>query len=221
MSRIKAVIFDLDGTLIDTREIIFQAYQHAMRENGHPEPSRQQISDLVGTKLEDAYKILAPGNSQPILVKSHRKFTADNINLVRRFDKITETVEAVKSRGIKVAIWTGRGNHTIEMLRMCGIDPEMFLSIVQAGDYDKPKPDPEGLLLTLEKIHSKAAESIMVGDARLDIIAAKRAEVLAAVGVSYGFASREELEKAGAEYILDSLDDFMELIDKIEQYHSS
>lgn len=215
MPKIEAVIFDVDGTLVDTSEYIIQAYEHTLKHHGLPKRTREEIASQIGRKLEDCYAFLAPGAEERALIDIHRAFQNENLALVKPFDSCNDVLEILATER-KLAIFTSRKN-ILPSLEVAGIDTSLFAEVIDANMFEKGKPDPEGIHLILGRISLDPAQVVMVGDAGVDILAGKNAQVAATIGLTHGFGTRPELEIAGADYILDSLDTLPPLLKTIEQ----
>jgi len=97
-------------------------------------------------------------------------------------------------------------------------DIDQYLDVlVSASDIAKHKPDPEGIDLALSRLKVRPEEAIMVGDMATDIQAAQAAKLAATVGITHGMGSKQSLDAAGADYIIDSLTDLSAVLAKIEQ----
>jgi phosphoglycolate phosphatase-like HAD superfamily hydrolase len=212
---IKAVVFDIDGTLVDTSEFIFQAYEHTLAAYNFPARSRADIASQIGRKIEECYAFLAPGGDFPDLIKTHGEFQSQNVDLVQPFKNAVSMIDQLKSAGLKICLWTGRRHYVPQSLEAAGLRPDVFDCIVDGGMITKGKPDPEGFLVALKQLKTTANETIMVGDAGLDMAAAKAAGANAVIGITHGFGTKEELERAEADYIVDSLKDVKTTIFRI------
>ena len=215
MSKIEAVVFDVDGTLVDTSEFIVQAHEYALKHHNLSVRTREEIMSQVGKKLEDCYAFLAPGEDIERLMETHRGFQAENLSLVRPFEHAADILAHLRGQDIRLALFTSR--KSVEpSLEISGVDPKLFEVILDANGVEKGKPDPEGLLSIMGKLGVTASSVVMVGDAAVDIQAGKNANVAATVGLTHGFGTQKELESAGADYILDSLESLPRLINEIE-----
>lgn len=204
MSKIKAVIFDVDGTLVDTSEFIFQAYEHSLKKHGH-KSNRVKIASQIGKKLEDCYAFLAPDGDHLQLIDTHRIFQEENVALVKAFEYCDAMLETLRDQGLRLALYTSRANHVEASLRFAGLDPKIFEVILEGSMVSKGKPDPEGVELILAKMKLEPKEVAMVGDAGVDILLGKNAGLAKTVGITHGFGAREELKNAKPDYIIDSL----------------
>jgi HAD superfamily hydrolase (TIGR01509 family) len=214
MSRkLQAVVFDLDGTLVDSSEFIFAAYEHVLARHNLPARTRVEIASQIGKKIEDCYAFLAPeagANVQP-LIEAHREFQSANLALIRPFARVNEVLDELRGSGLKTALLTSRVHALREALRAAGINPDEFDAIVDATMVKRGKPHPEGLEKVLKLLSMKPEQTIMVGDAAPDIQAGHAAGAAATVGVTHGFGTSRELEAAGADYLLDSLAELPQL----------
>lgn len=217
MSKIKAVVFDIDGTLLDTSEYIYQAFEHVTQKHNFPKPNREAIASQIGKKLEECYAFLAPDSNFELMHASHNDFQTLNLALIRAFDNVTDILQSIKRDGIKIGLWTGRVHNVVESLEFGGLDLALFDCIVDASVTPKGKPDPSGLLATLDLLGAKPDTAIMIGDAGLDIEAGKAAGVMATVGITHGFGTIEEIKKANPDYIIESIDYLLNIVRKLSK----
>lgn len=212
-STIQAVVFDADGTLVDTKEFIFQAYEYSTRRNGYKVPTRAEIATQIGKRIEECYAAFAPGADYEKLIADHIAFQSENLSLIQPYDNATQVVADLRARGIKVVLWTSRRAHVKIALKLTGFETNSFDAIVDATMVDVGKPNPEGLFLGLKLVNVEPSASVMIGDAPVDIEAGKRANVAATIGVTYGFGERGKLGSAGADYLADSLQEIPKILD--------
>lgn len=205
MPRVEAVIFDVDGTLVDTSNWIMSAYEHALSHHKLPARSREEIASQVGKRLEDCYAFLAPGAEHEALIDVHRAFQTDNIGLIKPFEHCNDILEELHGLGKKLALFISR-RRVLPSLEQAGIDVKLFDEVIDAIMVERGKPDPEGIELILGKLGLAAGSAVMVSDAAVDIIAGKAANGASTIGITHGFGTRIELESAQADYILGSLD---------------
>jgi phosphoglycolate phosphatase-like HAD superfamily hydrolase len=221
MSILKAVVFDIDGTLIDTREFILQAYQYAIGKHGYQVPERSQIAALIGRKIEECYAILVPGADPAPLIADHVAFQEQNISLVHPYDGVNELFDTLREMELKVVLWTGRREHVQTVLERCGFDRDSFAAFIDAPMVEKGKPDPEGLLMGLGVADIAPEAAMMVGDAVVDIEAGIRGGVAATVGITHGFGTRNDLVAARPDYIIDSLLELVPIVKVLAQKEST
>src|SRR3989338_7321624 len=113
MHGITTILFDIDGTLLDTREFILQAFEHALRTHEYEVPGREKISAQVGKHLEECYVALAGTRDRlQKLVESHKSFQDENFHLSVVFAGVRETLEYLRSKGYKIGAVTTRFKRT-------------------------------------------------------------------------------------------------------------
>ncbi|MEO5627517.1 MAG: HAD-IA family hydrolase [Candidatus Saccharimonadales bacterium] len=215
MPKIKAVVFDVDGTLIDSQEMVLKAYKHVAESHGVRPPTHDEIMVYMGKSVRDISSGLFPDHDPEIISKMSTGYVAENAHKVMAFSGLKELFDTLKNRGIKLAVVTGGDHNVHAVLKSHDIEQE-FTSIVHTGRITNSKPDPEGIRLALDECQVEPLNSVMIGDMSYDILAGRNAKVAATVGVTHGFGTKEDLEAAGADYILDSLSTIIEVIDRIE-----
>lgn len=209
MRDIKAVLFDIDGTLLDTTELLYQAFEYAIKSQNLKPPSRKQMSKVIGVSLENCYLTFAPSGDNQLLCKTHNEFQIKNSHLSKLFPKTTEVLKKLKRKGIKLAGITNRWRSTAEIsIKRSNLD--QYLEFINYRDgFTNIKPDPEMLHHAIEKLGVSKDEAIMVGDTAIDIKAAKDAGIKS-VGVTYGFLGKSIVELK-PDFIIDNIDELPEL----------
>ncbi|HET6402297.1 MAG TPA: HAD-IA family hydrolase [Candidatus Kapabacteria bacterium] len=210
LAGIRAVLFDIDGTLLDTFDFIYGAFEYAFTEHGLSPLSRERISELMGGPLEEVYRTMAPGSDPTLLAQSHRMFQSDNLRLVHLFPSTMEVLTELSRRGMKLSAITTRSLRTsIRSLELTGI-AKYFDIIISAEDVTFHKPHPEPLLKALQFLAVKPEEAIMVGDTRADIEAGRNAGTKT-VAALYGFGG-ERLRELDPDYAIEELKELLKLI---------
>ena len=212
---IKAVLFDLDGTLIDSTEYIYQAFEHTLGLNGFRPIPRTKIRHLIGRSLSDTYGTLVGPTKLAVLRRTHGQFQEQNFSLVKKFPATNKILSQLHRDGKVLAIVTSRNQYVFETLDVAKL-PHQYFSIVVGGlDVANHKPHPEAVMLALKKLKLNADQAVFVGDGAADMEAAKAADLAAAIGVTYGFGTKLNLQKAGADYLIDSITELPKLIESI------
>ncbi len=213
---IKLLIFDFDGTLADTHELIIQTNQEAMRRMGFPVLEDRVISRTIGLPLEEGILTMFPQLARedlPAWVKTYRTiFDELKTKIIPGlFPHVKETLEALHARGYVLTVASSRLSLSLnDFLRDMGIAP-FFSYVLGADNVSAAKPDPEPVLKTLRDLHFRADEALVVGDMPVDILMGKRAGAFTC-GVTYGNSDREALKKAGANHVLDDFGRLPEII---------
>ncbi len=212
---LKAVIFDLDGTLLDTLEDLSDSVNKMLSETGFPERSIDEIRQFVGNGMKKLVERSLPektGKSRfdECYTLFKEAYGKNMNNKTRPYDGITHCLEALKSSGIKTAVVSNKNDDAVKKLcRSYFGDLIDFSKGVTHGI--KPKPDPSAVNCTIEEMHLEKEDCIFVGDSDTDILTAKNAE-LKSIGVLWGFRDKNVLEKAGADFIVKIPEEIIDII---------
>ncbi|MFS0636584.1 pyrophosphatase PpaX [Mesobacillus foraminis] len=209
--KIDTVLFDLDGTLIDTNELIISSFLHTL---GHYYPGRYQRADVLpflGPSLKETFEALNPEGYEG-MIKTYREYNLSNHDLlVREFEGVNETVRKLKEENFKLGIVTTKLSDVVAMgLKLTGLD-EFFEVIVALDHVQNAKPDPEPINKALDLLGSTADTAMMVGDNHHDILAGKNAGTVT-VGVSWSIKGREHLAATHPDYILEKMPDILPIL---------
>ena len=193
---IRTVVFDLDGTLIDSLDLIVASYRHTMETHrGHRLPDQLWISG-VGTPLAVQMLEFASGQEEAdAMVETYQTHNlANHDRLVRPYPGIREAIETLRDRGIKLAIATSkRATATSMGLRACALPENWFEGVVTSEDVERPKPDAEPVRRALELCdESEPAMAVYVGDSVHDMKSGRAAGVTTAA-VLWGPNDRDTL----------------------------
>lgn len=212
MSAIEAVVFDADGTILDTRELIYQAYDHVLTKYGYDVPERKiMFEEVRGNRAEDTYKKLATRHDPDSMVVIHKKFQVERLDLWSAYEGLHDLLQGIKKAGLKIGLCTSRGKMVEMMLEHIKLK-DAFASIVHADMVENHKPHPEPLLKVIRELGVAAKKTVMVGDTDADIGAGKAVGVAFTIGMTHGVGTRELLETSGADYLVDHLDGVLPLI---------
>jgi HAD superfamily hydrolase (TIGR01549 family) len=221
---IKAVIFDLDGTIVDFN-IDFKAARaeviHLLTQQNLPSSLLSVNESLFITLKKVEKRMKENGKDEQEFVKLKEKVIA----VVERYEAkaaretnlilgILETLKTLRKMKLKIAIFTANGekstNHILRRFRL----RQFFDAIITRESVLAVKPDPVHLEAVLKALKVRPEEAIVVGDSVRDVECARRLKVLA-VGVTTGFSSIEELTRAGADYLASSSTDIPSLLQKL------
>lgn len=204
MSSIEGVVFDVDGTLIDTFEHIVQAFEIVLPEHGAT-ADRQAIAAVIGQTLQQCYESLHPQGDHAAMAARHHEVqqTPDMYALITVHEGLSEALYGLEQHGIARAVLTNRSRHSIDLIfSHLGIRDD-FEVIVTPQDVTEPKPDPEGLLVVASKLNIAVSQLAMVGDTAIDVTTGKNAQAGKTIGLTHGFGSKESIKQAGADVIID------------------
>lgn len=206
---IKAVLFDFDGTLLNTNDLIFASYEYAFRKVLGRSITDEEIHDLYGKPL---YSSLAKyGEAQDALCDTYREFNESHHDeLVKKFRGAAEGVRIFKDSGIKTAVVTSKRRYTLDKgIRILGLE-NYFDVLITPDCTEQHKPHPEPVLKACELLGVSPEEALMVGDSVYDFECGKRAGVMLA-GVNYS-TTRDALLEYSPLYMVDTLEDLAKTV---------
>lgn len=202
----KGIIFDLDGTLLDTLEDLADSFNHALEENGFPAHPVEAYRYFVGNGAQKAVERALPDLSRKdkIIDKVLTEFKTwyDRHYHIKSapYQGIMETLDELQKMNFNLAVLSNKPH---EFTGKCvqHYFPDIF-DLVQGHRYDFPrKPEPASTKHILEALELTAEQTLFVGDTRTDIETAKNGGLMS-VGVAWGFRGEAELKAAGADYII-------------------
>lgn len=211
----KIAIFDFDGTIADTNKGILKTYQETLRRLGLPNEPDDKITAAIGLPLRGVLKAISAGMTDELAeqgAKIYRSIFNDiAVPHITLFPGVKETLEAIRSRGMKLAIATSRGNDSLRFLaEHLGITG-MFDGMFGEECVSNHKPAPDLVNLILETYGISKDEAIVIGDTTFDI-GMGNAAGCRTCGVTIGNHSREKLLTAQPTYIVDSFSEVLEVL---------
>lgn len=215
MGAIKAVLLDVDGTLLNTREFVFQAFEHTFRAHKLPKKRREEINLVMGRPLEECYQELAPSTDPQHLCETHKLFQDRNLQLSSPFPNTRKTLISLKKGGLKIAAVTNRSRRSSKKTLKTADLFDYINVIVAAEDVKNHKPSPEPLLKALGILEIDPKEAVMVGDTIMDIVAGKNAGVKETIGVTYGFGGRKIVE-SNPDFIVNDIAQVIPILDQLK-----
>jgi HAD superfamily hydrolase (TIGR01509 family) len=208
----RAVLFDIDGTLVDTNYLHALAWRRVFVERGELEITTARIHRLVGMGTDELLETLC-GRPRPEL-KDERARQFDALKPeIRAFPRAGDLLRAVKERGIRVVLATSAEKSDLDSLREAIDADDAIDAVTSAEEVEGAKPAPDLFCVALELAGTAAEDTVVVGDTVWDVKAAKRAG-LPCVAVTSGGICRSELEAAGAVAVYD---DVAALLDDLDE----
>lgn len=201
----KAVIFDLDGTLLNTLDGLKNSTNYALETLGYTQHSTENIRKFVGNGVSKLIERAIPGGKSNLdfetclkLFKKH--YSETMLQSTKPYAGIIELLNALMQKNIKIAVLSNKFDAAVKQL--CG---KYFSGLIDiaVGESEKtpPKPNPQGVLSILQYFNLTADDVIFVGDSEVDVKTAKNASI-PCIGVLWGFREKEILEKEGADVII-------------------
>ena len=209
--KFKGILFDLDGTVLDTSGMIVASFQHTFKVHYGIELPPEKIHQFFGKTMLDAMQVLAPDKDPEILIHTYRQHQLAHEHQMDIFPFVKETLSALELMGIKMAIVTSRRKETaIKGLKKFGID-HYFPTVIGAYQCTKHKPDPQPLHMALEILGLQADECMMVGDSPADLAGGHNAGMKTAA-VKWTYMDWKCLMQENPEYILETMTDLKKII---------
>ncbi len=211
----RLVVFDMDGTLIDSQRVILAAMAGAFAWAGHPCPSDAAVLAIVGLSLPEAMAALAPHLPEPetLALASHYR----EAFIARRADGAEDAAAAplypgaraaldrlAAKPGLLLGIATGKARPGLDQI-LALHDLGSYFTTLQTADAHPSKPHPSMLHAALAGTGVEPGRAVMVGDTEFDIVMG-RAAGLRTIGVAWGYHPRTRLEAAGADHVIDRFD---------------
>ena len=210
---LKAALFDFDGTLVDTTELIYQSMRHASGEVLGREISREILMANVGQPLPRQMELLSAEHAGALL-DSYRLHNEENHDaLIQEFPRVEESLARLHSAGVRVGVVTSKRRFSVDMaLKTFPGLGEVVDAWVTMEDTTEHKPRPEPLLKGLELLGNAPREqAAYVGDSPFDVAAAKAAGVRS-VAVSWGAFSEDALRAAEPDHLVPDLDSAVDVL---------
>lgn len=214
MNPITTVLFDFDGTIMNTNDVIIQSWQHLFRTVEGKERPLEEITRTFGEPLFVTMEKIMPGLTVEEGVAIYRSFMTENfLQMIHPFPGMTELLQILKEKNYKTGLVTSRVGHTTrEGLAEFDLLP-YFDTVVTCDDTDKHKPDPEPLLIAMRRLDSRPEETLMVGDSTFDIESARSAGVRSVlVGWQMALTEEEIQGETGPDHVIASAEDLLLLL---------
>lgn len=213
---IKAIVFDLDGTLLDTVPDIAAALNRALAACGLPTHDQKTVETFLGNGIRDAVNKATPPNTDAatidrVLDLYRDDYVAHCTEKTRLYDGVRETINTFAARGMKMAVLSNKTEATAQKI-VSHFFPEGQFTAVFGRVPDRPlKPHPDAAAPVFAALEFPAECIAYVGDSNTDILFAKAVGMLP-IATPWGYRSREELVEAGATLIAETPSDLKHLI---------
>jgi len=209
---INTLLFDLDGTLIDTNELILQSFLHTF-EKYLPDRkfTREDILPFNGPPLIETFSSIDPERAEEMMAEYRRFNHEKHDELVTEFPGVFETIQTLKEKGFKIGVVTTKLRSTVNMgLKLTKLD-QFFDVVVTLDDVKNPKPDPEPVFLALQQLDSTPEEAIMIGDNYQDIVSGQNAGTKTA-GVAWSHKGKDFLMEYKPDFMLENMSDLLDIV---------
>ena len=215
---IKAVIWDLDGTLLNTLDDLAASVNAALAMNGMPLRSTEEVRAFVGNGIRNLMMRAVPGGeANPAFDKALEDFTrhygAHSRDRTRPYDGILEMLDRLSAAGVKHAIVSNKIDFAVKALSRAYFGERMCAAIGDDPSRAR-KPAPDSVLAAMREMGVTAQETVYVGDSDVDVLTARNAGV-PCVAVLWGFRDEACLRAAGAGRLAHTPDELREIIERL------
>jgi len=216
---IRSVIFDMDGTLLDTLDMIAECNNKVFKKYGFPERKKEEYRKFVGDGMKTLMlRALPQGTDEETVLKLMKEvldlYHETGVGSIPPYDGIIEMLDELVKRDIKISILTNK-EHKYAILNAQTILGQYKFEAIIGDREGKPlKPAPDGVFEISEITGVPLNETVFVGDMKADILTGKNGGVIT-VGCLWGFGQKEDLEKLGAGILIDHPTELIDFIDSL------
>ncbi|MCQ2196703.1 MAG: HAD family hydrolase [Bacteroidaceae bacterium] len=212
----KAILFDFDGTLVDSAPGIVKTMEQTFIKMGVTVPSENKMRATIGLPLRLALQQLGNLNEEEAdkATETYRElFPTFEVEYIKVFEGVIDTLSLLRDKSIRMAIVTSRDRHSLELVaEKRGLMP-FFETCVTGADGFRPKPAPDMVLALLDRMELQPDEALVVGDTTFDIGMGNSASC-PTLAVTYGNHTREKLTSENPTFIIDSFGEIIDIISK-------
>lgn len=211
----KAIIFDLDGTLLNTLEDLTDSTNYALRTCGFPERTLEEVRRFVGNGIRKLIERAVPADADAEKISECFTFFCEHYkqnmeNKTAEYTGISDMLSTLYAAGYKMAIVTNKADFAAQVL--CGKLFGNYVKTVVGSVENRPnKPAPDGVYYALEQMGVVKEEAVFIGDSEVDILTAKNAEI-DAIGVLWGFRDLADLEAVGVKMTVKTVKELEKLL---------
>ncbi len=209
------VIFDLDGTILDTLSDLSDSVNYALAKNALPTRSVEEVRSFVGNGIRLLIERAVPENTDTAIIdncfndfKTHYK--GNSTNKTKPYDGITEVLNDLKSSGVKLALVSNKADFAVQEL-MIKYFPGVFHFVTGEKEGVRRKPYPDSVLATMEYLGSDKNNTVYIGDSEVDVETARNCSI-PCVAVTWGFRDKTVLSELNPEYIIDDTKDILDIL---------
>lgn len=209
------VIFDLDGTLLDTLDDLTNCINHTMNLFGYPKRTSEEVRSFVGNGIGMLVKRAVPkyvtdAQYEIVLAEFKNYYTKHCNKTTKPYEGIPDMLRCLKEKGIKMAIVSNKNQKAVTELKKIFFEGLIDIAVGDADGINK-KPSPEGVFRALKELGSDVENAVYVGDSDVDVETVKNAGIRG-LFVTWGFRDREKLVEAGATEFIDSPSEIVSLL---------
>jgi len=211
--RLTAVLFDLDGTLLDSFDLISESFKQACRQVLNRDLSHKEVMARWGWPLRFRFEAVDSSRVDALIDAYQARYRASHDRMIALFPGVREMLDALKTHRIRMGIVTSKRRPTTRLaIERLQLSP-YFDAVVTEQDVPAPKPAPDPVFAALRELDAAAEDALMVGDAVFDMQAAQAAGVRGAAAL-WGTREEDALLATGPDFILRAPADLVALVEK-------
>lgn len=213
---IKGIIFDLDGTTLNTLQDIHDSFNQAFKENGLEEKSLDEVRMGVGRGFRVLTQKLIPEGieeekTEEIALRYRQIYSQNYYKNTRPYEGVGELLSQLQELGLQMAVQSNKSDVFVKDLIARNFPDIRFIEVCGSLENIALKPDPQGVYRIMEKMHLSKEEVLYVGDSETDMKTAKNAGLIS-VGVLWGFRNEKTLKENGADHIIKEPKELLKII---------
>lgn len=210
MKNYKALLFDLDGTILNTNELIIESFLYVLGEKFPGKYSRETVIPFLGPPLFETFNGIDSALTETLTASYHKWNLEKHDQMVAPFDGVVETLQQLKNEGYKLAIVSTKRREMIERGLQLMECETLFDTIVGFDDVTYTKPDPEPIQIALQRIDANKEDALMIGDNFHDIVGGQRAGVDTAA-VAWSIKGEAFLATYNPTYMLHHMSELLDI----------
>lgn len=211
----KAVIFDLNGTLLDVRDAMYWQYQELTRQYDGAPVSRARIDAAIHGPTDQVVRELVRNTTvsfDEVRKRHHDLHTASYQHFLKLHPGVDELLPILRNMGVKVAVVSSDNHVAMSCLEKAGIHTYVDV-VIDSTQITNPQPHPEIIDLAVEKLGVQHHEAVIVGDTVVDVLVGKNAGAHKTIVVSHGMASLRALHAAGPDHIVHDIPSILDVLE--------
>jgi phosphoglycolate phosphatase len=212
----KTVVFDLDGTLLDTLDDLWLSVNAALQKFGSPVRTRNEVRDFIGNgivKLMQRASGLLEGECfDGVLAEFKRHYGEHCEDNTKPYEGIMRLLQELRARGVQTAVVSNKADFAVKKLAESYFQGLLQEAVGEDEEHGiRKKPAPDSLLAVMERLGADRQATVYVGDSEVDIQTANNA-LVPCISVTWGFKDREFLIKNGATVLVDSVEELLSVL---------
>lgn len=209
---INTLLFDLDGTLIDTNALIIASFKHTLKKHTGKDYTKEEILPFIGPPLIESLTSVDPTQAEAMMDTYREHNIGEHETYVKAYPTVVDTIKRLHELGYKLAIVTTKMTDTARLgLEITGLAP-YFDVVIGLNEVDHAKPHPEPVLKALDALGETPMHALMVGDNSHDIEAGQNAGTKTA-GVAWTIKGKDFLASFKPDYMLEELKDLLAILE--------